>query len=81
MSRSSSNEPAAKNASGFLNNFKYEVANELGLSNYQTADNGQLTSRENGYVGGYMVKKMIQYAEQNMPSASSASGMTMGMSK
>ncbi|MBQ2021399.1 MAG: small, acid-soluble spore protein, alpha/beta type, partial [Peptococcaceae bacterium] len=38
-------------------------------------------SRENGYVGGYMVKKMIQYAEQNMPSASSASGMTMGMSK
>ena len=50
MSRSSSNEPAAKNASGFLNNFKYEVANELGLSNYQTADKGQLTSRENGYV-------------------------------
>jgi hypothetical protein len=81
MSRSSSNEPAAKNASGFLNNFKYEVANELGLSNYQTADKGQLTSRENGYVGGYMVKKMIQYAEQNMPSASSASGITMGMSK
>ena len=38
-------------------------------------------SRENGYVGGYMVKKMIQYAEQNMPSASSASGMAMGMSK
>ena len=29
MSRSSSNEPAAKNDSGFLNNFKYEVANEL----------------------------------------------------
>ena len=81
MSRSSSNEPAAKGASNFLNNFKYEVANELGLSNYQTADKGQLTSRENGYVGGYMVKKMIQYAEQNMPTTGSASGMTMGMSK
>ncbi|MBQ2014210.1 MAG: small, acid-soluble spore protein, alpha/beta type, partial [Peptococcaceae bacterium] len=35
---------------------------------------------ENGYVGGYMVKKMIQYAEQNMPSGSGSS-MTMGMSK
>ena len=80
MSRSS-NEPAAPNATNFLNNFKYEVASELGMNNYQTVDKGQLSSRENGYVGGYMVKKMIQYAEQNMPSASSASGMTMGMSK
>ena len=66
MSRNSSNEPAAKNASGFLNNFKYEVANELGLSNYQTADKGQLTSRENGYVGGYMTKKLVEMAEQQL---------------
>lgn len=78
MSRNS-NEPAAPNATNFLNNFKYEVANELGINNYQTVDKGQLTSRENGYVGGYMVKKMIQYAEQNMPSANAS--MTMGMSK
>ena len=78
MSRTS-NEPAAPNASNFLNNFKYEVANELGINNYQTVDKGQLSSRENGYVGGYMVKKMIQYAEQNMPSTGSS--MTMCMSK
>ena len=78
MSRTS-NEPAAPNASNFLNNFKYEVANELGINNYQTVDKGQLSSRENGYVGGYMVKKMIQYTEQNMPSAGAS--MTMGMSK
>ena len=81
MSRNSSNEPAAPDASNFLNNFKYEVANELGINNYQNVDKGQLTSRENGYVGGYMVKKMIQYAEQNMPSSGSGSSMTMGMSK
>lgn len=73
MSRNS-NEPAVQNASNFLNNFKYEVASELGINNYQTIDKGQLTSRENGYVGGYMVRKMIQYAEENMPS-----GTTMGM--
>jgi len=68
MSQNNSNQPAAKNAYDFLNNFKYEVANELGINNYQNIDKGQLTSRENGYVGGYMVKKMVQYAEQNMPS-------------
>ena len=73
MSRNSSNQPAAPNAYGFLNNFKYEVANELGINNYQNVDKGQLTSRENGYVGGYMVKKMIQYAEQNMPAAGTMS--------
>ncbi|MBR4943953.1 MAG: alpha/beta-type small acid-soluble spore protein [Peptococcaceae bacterium] len=78
MSRSS-NEPAAPNATNFLNNFKYEVASELGMNNYQTVDKGQLSSRENGYVGGYMVKKMIQYAEQNMPT--SGNSMTMGMNK
>lgn len=75
MERNSSNKPAAPNAANFLNNFKYEVANELGMSNYQNVDKGQLTSRENGYVGGYMVKKMIQYAEQNMPNNAS---MTTG---
>lgn len=82
MSRNSSNQPASPNAASFLNNFKYEVANELGMNNYQTADKGQLTSRENGYVGGYMVKKMIQYAEQNMPNgASTTMSAGFGQSK
>ncbi|MFZ7104486.1 MAG: small, acid-soluble spore protein, alpha/beta type [Peptococcaceae bacterium] len=62
----STNKPAVQGASQFLDTFKYEVANELGMTNYQTADKGALTSRENGYVGGYMVRKMIQYAEQNL---------------
>ena len=64
-----------------LDSMKTEVANELGLTNYQNMDKGNLTARQNGYVGGYMVKKMIQYAEQNMPTTGSASSMTMGMSK
>ncbi|NLC11425.1 MAG: alpha/beta-type small acid-soluble spore protein [Firmicutes bacterium] len=49
-----------------LENYKYEIANELGLSNYATLDKGELTSRQNGYVGGYMVRKMIQQAESQM---------------
>lgn len=35
-----------------LNQFKTEVANELGINNYEQIDKGQLTSRQNGYVGG-----------------------------
>ena len=44
---------------------KYEVARELGV-NMKQGYNGDLTSRENGYVGGYMVKKMIEDYERQM---------------
>mgnify|MGYP000892171805 CR=1 FL=1 len=60
------NKSAVPGARPFLDQFKYEVANELGINNYNQVDKGQLTSRENGYVGGYMVRKMVQYAEENM---------------
>ncbi|MGI6224721.1 MAG: small, acid-soluble spore protein, alpha/beta type [Peptococcales bacterium] len=60
------NKPAVQGAAPFLDKFKYEVANELGMTNYQNIDKGSLTSRENGYVGGYMVRKMIQFAEQQL---------------
>ena len=51
-----------------LNNLKTEVANELGIANYETMDKGQLTARQNGYVGGYMTKKLVEMAEQQMAS-------------
>lgn len=49
-----------------LEQFKYEVASEVGLSNYQTVDKGTLTSRQNGYVGGYMVKHMVEAYERSL---------------
>ncbi|MBO8129450.1 MAG: alpha/beta-type small acid-soluble spore protein [Peptococcaceae bacterium] len=52
--------PGAKQA---LDRMKYEVANELGLGNYQQIDKGDLPSRVNGKVGGNMVRKMIAFAE------------------
>ncbi|SDK17963.1 alpha/beta-type small acid-soluble spore protein [Natronincola ferrireducens] len=55
--------PEARQA---LNQMKTEIANELGLTNYESTDKGNLTSRENGYVGGYMVKRLIEQAERNM---------------
>ena len=54
--------PEAKEA---LNKFKMEAANEVGV-NLKQGYNGDLTSAQNGYVGGYMVKKMIEKAEQEM---------------
>jgi small acid-soluble spore protein D (minor alpha/beta-type SASP) len=48
-----------------LDRFKYEVANEIGVPLKQ-GYNGDLTSKQNGSVGGYMVKKMIQDYERRM---------------
>ena len=60
------NQPVKPDASSALDQMKYEVANELGISNYQQMDKGQLPSRVNGYVGGNMTKRMVAYAEQAM---------------
>ncbi len=62
---SSSNRAAVPEAKGALDKFKYEVANELGVP-LTDGYNGDLTSRQNGSVGGYMVKKMIEQQEKQM---------------
>ncbi|MEG0874943.1 MAG: alpha/beta-type small acid-soluble spore protein [Clostridiales bacterium] len=58
--------PIKKSAQGALNRFKMEVATELGIQDYENMDKGNLSSRENGYVGGNMTKKMVAYAEEAM---------------
>ncbi|MBE5959785.1 MAG: alpha/beta-type small acid-soluble spore protein [Lachnospiraceae bacterium] len=54
--------PEAKEA---MDRFKMEVASELGVP-LSNGYNGNLTSYQNGSVGGYMVKKMIQAQEEKM---------------
>ena len=49
-----------------LDRFKAEVASEVGLTNYESIDKGNLTSRQNGYVGGFMVKHMVESYEQGL---------------
>ena len=61
----SSNRTAVPEAKSALNRFKYEVASELGVP-LSNGYNGDLTSRQNGSVGGYMVKKMIEAQERQM---------------
>jgi len=62
MSRNRVEVPEAREA---MDRFKFEVANELGVP-LKHGYNGDLTSYQNGSVGGYMVKKMIQDAERRM---------------
>ena len=66
MAHSSSNSnykvPEATDA---LNKFKYEVANEVGVS-LKDGYNGDISAKDAGRIGGNMVKKMIQQAESQM---------------
>ena len=62
---SSKNTTSVPEAKESMNRFKYEVASELGVP-LKDGYNGDLTSRQNGSVGGYMVKKMIEAQEKQM---------------
>lgn len=62
MSNKSIEVPAAKQA---LNDMKYEVANQIGITldkNY----NGNISSKDAGRIGGTMTKKLVEMAENNM---------------
>ena len=55
-----------------LNKLKAEFANETGIdiSQYNNLNKASLTSRQNGYVGGYlggtMTKRLVEIAEKQL---------------
>ena len=55
--------PEAKHG---LDRFKMEVASNIGLGNYDQIDKGNLPSRDNGRVGGEMVRRMVESYEKNL---------------
>ncbi|HHV39552.1 MAG TPA: alpha/beta-type small acid-soluble spore protein [Tepidimicrobium sp.] len=55
--------PEAKQA---LEQLKLEIASELGIENYNNIDKGDLPSRVNGYVGGHMVRKLVEDAQNQI---------------
>lgn len=63
---SGSNKALVPEAKAGLNRLKNEVASEVGIQNYESVDKGNLSSRQNGSVGGEMVKKMVQSYEQGL---------------
>lgn len=68
MTSRNTNQSVTPGAQSALDQMKYEIASELGITNYQQMDKGSLPSRVNGYVGGNMTKKMVAFAEQAMAS-------------
>lgn len=54
---------------------KYETAEELGLRD-RIAERGwgEMTTHEVGTIGGHMVRKMIQFAEDHMPEGGGPDG-------
>ena len=62
MTRNKKLVPEAKAA---LDKFKMECASEVGV-NLKNGYNGDLTAKENGSVGGQMVKKMVESYENSM---------------
>jgi hypothetical protein len=64
MANNSSNQTLVPQARQMLDNMKYEVAGEVGVTLKQ-GYNGDISARDAGRIGGNMVRKMIQYAETN----------------
>ena len=65
MANNNSNSKAVPQAREALSKFKYEVASEIGIPLKQ-GYNGDLTSAQNGSVGGEMVRQMIKRQEESM---------------
>ena len=65
MAYSSTNSKLVPEAKDSLEKFKYEVASEVGV-NLKNGYNGDISAKDAGKIGGNMVKKMIQQAENNM---------------
>ena len=65
MSQSNSSRNAVPEAKDALNRFKYEVAQEVGVT-LKDGYNGDISAKDAGKIGGNMVRKMIQQVENNM---------------
>ena len=59
------NKKLVPEAQDSLNKFKYEVANEVGVT-LKDGYNGDLSSRDAGRIGGNMVRKLVETAERQM---------------
>jgi len=65
MANSNNNRKVVPEAMDALDKFKYEVASEVGV-NLKNGYNGDISSRDAGKIGGNMVRKLIQRAENQM---------------
>lgn len=60
------NQPVVTGASKALDQLKYEVASELGISTPQDGYWGTMTTRDTGAIGGHITRKLVALAEQQL---------------
>lgn len=64
-SKSGKSKVPAEVKKNALKNFKMEAAREVGVT-LKDGYNGDLTSKQAGSIGGQMVKKLIEKAENSL---------------
>jgi hypothetical protein len=62
----SSNVLVVPQASQALDQLKYEVAQELGISIPQDGYYGNMATRDTGAIGGHITRRLVQIAEQQL---------------
>ena len=66
------NKLVVPGAEQYLQQFKNEIAAELGIANYDQIDKGSLPSRVNGMIGGTMTKRLIEMGQQMLAGQNTA---------
>jgi hypothetical protein len=62
----SSNQLLVPQANNALQQLKYEVAQELGITIPQDGYQGNMLSKDNGSIGGNITRRLVQMAEQQL---------------
>ena len=65
-SNNSGNRNLVPEAKKVLNSLRNEIASSFGIQDYENVDKGNLTSEQNGSVGGEMVKRMVEQYENGL---------------
>lgn len=65
-----SNQLLVPQANAALDQLKYEVAQELGISIPQDGYQGNMATKDNGALGGNITRRLVQLAEQQLAGSS-----------
>ena len=61
-----SNSPVVQGAAKALDQLKYEVASELGITPPADGYWGTMATRDTGAIGGHITRKLVSLAEQQL---------------
>lgn len=70
----SRNNLVVPQANAALDQMKYEIASELGISLSQDGYNGNLATRDAGFIGGNITRQLVRIAEQQLAGQSGVAG-------